>query len=247
METPKISIICTPDGKYKIYKEINRKKTTIQSDECIDYGQTLIQNYLELKGMIIRPLTIKDVKNLNADNKLRSQLCGENLEDMLSILIDDINYLKPKNCHNFVQDDDTIRLTYVLSHKNNKNNIVGLVSGIINYSDGSTPEILKNIDGVYVELGCSNQANKNHSAGTNYFIRAFVLLESFRYKSVRNLWGSASGEIGGDNKVLRNLHIKRKCAFYEDTKIYYCDPIEFLNEFFRRIYIKDLLLYTESF
>ena len=169
------------------------------------------------------------------------------MADMLGILLDNIDDSEScDNCSNLITTEG-MRLTFVLSPINNNKKIVGLLSAIINYSDRTTPNILKGIDALYVELGCSSDQFKDHSTGTNYFIRAFVLLEAFRYKSVRNLWGSASGEIGGDNKALQDIHIKRKCVFFEETKIYYCDPIEFLNEFFRRLHDNSLLLYSKSF
>jgi hypothetical protein len=185
---------------------------------------------------------------------MASDLCGENMEDQLLNVLDDIDEYSNGDYSSYTYINQH-RLTYILVNIKAPNTILGIVSAVINYDD---PTLAVNIsefyntqlkykNTLYIEIGCSQQGSLSKFAvGTNYFIRVYILLQAFKYKPIRLLWGSASGSSRGESKKLRDEHVRRKCEFVDGTNFYFCDPIEFLNLFFERLHHKDLLKYTEK-
>jgi hypothetical protein len=260
MQSPKknITINCKKNGVFVIYEEITGKNKITSIDNCVNYGISLIQTYLSEWNLRIRPIDKEDIKKIIKSDKLRENLCGDSMEDMLLNAIDDIQddleNEDTKGTFDFYELNEIIRLTYVLSPIKN-NTILGIVSAVIDYRDNALnitmgefyeSKIKKN-NTLYIEIGCSSQKHQEFTTGTNYFIRALILLKAFEIKNIRLIWGSASGNIRGEHSKLKEEHIKRKCKFINDTNYYYCDPIEFLNNFFDRIHKKDLLKYTKKY
>lgn len=260
MQSPKknVSINCKKNGVFVIYEETSGKNKIITINNCVNNGIQIIQNYLSEWNLQIRPISKEDIKKIIKSDKLRENLCGESMEDMLLNAIDDIQddlqNKDTKGTFDFYELNKIIRLTYVLSPVG-KNEILGIVSAVIDYRDNALnitmgefyESVIKKNSTLYVEIGCSSQKQQEFTTGTNYFIRAFILLKAFEVKDIRVLWGQSSGLSRGEGSKLREEHIKRKCQFVEDTNYYYCDPIEFLNNFFDRIHRKNLLSYTKKY
>ena len=74
--------------------------------------------------------------------------------------------------------------------------------------------------------------NKNYYIMTSNIDRYFA----------RAGFGQVSGEVKGSMERLFNLHKQRSCVKYDE--FYICDVFTFLNEFFRRLNINELLRYT---
>lgn len=222
----------------RISSEGKHNKSTIKN--CVNYGINLIQNKLKASNLRIRPLLKKDLKSYD---KYSSNLCGD-MENMLELILGDLEDVKDKNNVYDITYDEGRRLTYVVVSLDDDNIILSIVSAIINYKDKSLKQtnpkfVDEHLEGdtVYIELGCSYQGNskndkgkslKEIAIGTNYFLRVYILLRCFEDMNIRKLWG----QVSGDKAKLESLHIKRKCYIYEDTDKYYCDPIDFINNFF---------------
>jgi hypothetical protein len=248
MENPHKSIVhidCNiiNNGKYAKFSvsrnsPTSSKKTTIKN--CVHYGINLIQDKLKLSGLRIRPLVKKDLKSYD---KYSHDLCGD-MENMLELILGDLEDEEDKTSIHDISFDGGRRLTYVVVSLDDDNTILSIVSAIINYKDKSLRQTsLKFVEDhledntVYIELGCSYQGKskdskekslKEMATGTNYFLRAYILLRCFEDMNIRKIWGQQSGDV----KFLTALNTKRKCHIYEGTDKYYCDPIEFLNSFF---------------
>ena len=201
------NIKCNSNGVFTV--KVSKKGTFVNSkiESCVNRGSQIIQEYLSGWNLYIRPINKQDVKKLSNSETLRENLCGEDMADQLGNVIDEIiEYIEDDEAegdYSNYEINNQVRLTYVLSPINNDKIIIGIVSAVINYNDPSL-EInigefydlnLKNKNSLYIEIGCSNQKKdlKQFATGTNYFIRAFILLKAFELKDVRLLWGSASG------------------------------------------------------
>jgi hypothetical protein len=154
----------------------------------------------------------------------------------------------------YTQKEST-RITYVLCHNTKKHIILGFVSSIINYKEESFEENhvlsgfyqqIQHMDTIFTDLGCSSQKYKKLVTGTNYFIRAYILLISLEHRPVSILWEQSSGSVNGDRDKLFKLNKTRGCQRYNNSDYYTCDVFTFLNEFFRRMNEKDLLKYTQK-
>lgn len=252
-----MNIKCTKNGNLVVYEtNDDNKQSPVKIDDCVNIGIDTIQLYLAKWKLKIMPLTILHCKKLNKSEDLRVELCGDDMEisllQVVSEIVDEFEDGNIKNPSNF-DIDGGVRLTYVLTN-NTGTVILGIISAIINYdlkfvqhtiSTFYNDKIAKG-ENLYIEIGCSSSIPKYKDcvSGTNYFIRAFVLLKAFSLKKVRTLWGQASGSVRGKQSQLRDLHIRRGCKFVGDSDFYECDSIEFLNIFFSRIGDGSLLKYA---
>ena len=249
-----MNISCTSSDQF-IINQNNYQYIT--DNECINRGKYLIENYLSDWNLSIRPLNFEDVNNLYDNNDLLDDICGLTMADNLGFVIDEIKEEADEN-PSLYNSEEGLRITYILCPLNDQNEILGIVSAVINYRDPSLElssfgnfysQVIENINSIYVEIGCSNQnpQYKQYVTGTNYFIRVYILLIAFEIINIELLWGSASGETSESKQQLHQLHIKRSCTFVEGTDIYHCDPITFINTFFERLYNRDLLKYTNRY
>lgn len=252
-----MNIKCTKSGNLVVYEtNKNNKQSPVKISECVNIGIDTIQSYLKKWKLKIVPLTASYCKKLIKNDELRINLCGDHMEENLLSVVDEINDGiddgSIKDPSNF-EVDNNIRLTYILTNSQGTL-ILGIISSIINYDAESVKFTAKTFydtkiakgKHVYIEIGCSTQIPqyKNCVAGTNYFIRAFILLKAFELKKIRMLWGQASGTVRGEQAKLRDLHKKRGCKFIEGTDFYECNSIEFLNIFFERIGDESLLKFA---
>lgn len=221
---------------------------------CVAYGINLIESYLSAWNIRIRSIEKSDIKKLR---KLAGDLCGDDMEDqLLSVLSDIKEYGSINSSFSSYTYNNQHRLTYILTSTTVSSTILGIVSAVVDYDDPTLAiniaefyhSKLKAKDTLYIEIGCSNQSKEasKFAIGTNYFIRAYILLKAFEFKPIRLLWGSASGASQGQHNKLKDEHLRRQCQFVDDTNFYYCDPIAFLNLFFERLHHKDLLKHTEK-
>jgi hypothetical protein len=104
--------------------------------------------------------------------------------------------------------------------------------------------VLKQQETIYIDLGCSSKKYKPMATGSNYLIREYILLVVLQHAPINTLWGQASGEASGSLEGLWNMHNKRDCHRYNKSDFYVCGVVAFLNEFFRRLDINDLMRYT---
>jgi hypothetical protein len=246
MEEPHKSTVhidCNVNGKFSVSRISTggkHSKSTIKN--CVNYGINLIQNKLKASNLRIRPLVKKDLKSYR---KYSSDLCSD-MENMLELILGDLEDAEDMNNIHDVVYDEGRRLTYVMVSLDDDNTILSIVSAIVNYKDETlkhtNPKFVEEhlhsgVDTVYIELGCSYQGDslntkgkslKTIAIGTNYFLRAYILLRCFEDMNIRKLWGQQSGNV----KYLTELNTKRKCHIYENSDKYYCDPIEYINEFF---------------
>ncbi len=249
-----MSIRCqvTESKQLRFYVNKKNKNYPISRDKCIKIGEKKIQDYLGNRGLKIRPLRYSDIKNLE-DYDEAENLCGD-MDIMIFSILGEIEDENPQDPSQYKPKDGLVRLTYVIVPRDKPKHILGLLSAIINYRDEylskNIPEFYKEllkVNTVYVELGCSYQKPplNRRVTGTNYFLRSFIILEALKLASVRILWSVATGTVRGKKEELRKLEAKRMCKFYGKTKYSFCDIVEFLNKFFKRVREKNLLRYTK--
>jgi hypothetical protein len=245
-----MNIRCTKNNTFVIYEKDNNKYKPIKINECVERGTNLIQSYLKEWNLVIRPIDRKDCENITKHEEILDDLCGEAMSDSLGSVIEDMNDIKDPS---FFELDNMLRLTYVICPTNKKRLLLGIISAVINYRDTSLKftikplyKEIKKYNTLYIEIMCNyqNKQYKECTVGTNYFLNAYVILHAFKVKEIRKIWASASGS----SKIgeLKDVHIKRGCSFIEDSKYYYCDPINFLNIFFERIEKKTLLTFAKK-
>lgn len=252
-----MTFTCTINDKaiLKFYMAHKESNIILSTSRCLKFGKKKIDHYLNKFNLIIRPFKRDDLSFLESYDEWEN-LCGD-MSIVIPIILSDMKDVikKDKNVDlsNFTHNNNT-RLTYVLCHKLNEH-IMGFVSAIINYDDDAFKHMAHPLHGVYknfikqdtlyVELGCSSQKYNSIVTGTNYFIRAYILLVSLENRPVNILWGQVSGSVDGDRDKLFKLHVTRGCSRYKKTDYYMCDVLTFLSEFFRRLDSNDLLKYTK--
>lgn len=246
---------CNIDKKKHLQFYMTHENSNIElsKSRCLSYGKKKIKHYLNKIHLFIRPLSTNDITYLSNPD-IQKQLCEGDMDiNITSILSDIEEYNNNQNVSEFTQNDGSIRITYVLCHRSKPSIILGLVSAVVNYKDKNLEQTieglykqLKQMNTLYIELGCSSSKYKKFVSGTNYFIRAYILLVALENMPVTTLWGQVSGTVRGSKDELFKLHKKRSCLQYQKSDFYICDVFTFLNEFFRRLNTDDLLLYTKT-
>jgi hypothetical protein len=224
--------------------------------ECIKFGKSQIVEALALKNLGIRKITHDDII-LMRTLEFSEALCGEMFSNLFPALSDIEDYRDPAKT---VADSGT-RYTWVLVSGDEPDVPVGFLSAILNWNTNSYTNYdngfeaqyisLRRTNSLYVELGCSSPAKKHRSGGTNYFLRAWVILTAMQDAPVTTVWGQVSGEATGgkrgemssseSQKSLFSQHQARRCWKAVDSQNYVCNSVDFLNEFFRRLNLGELL------
>ena len=245
---------CTINDKahLKFYLVHEDSKILLSKSRCLAYGKKKIDMHLNKFNLLIRPINRDDVKYLRSP-KRQENLCGDMDLNIPPILGDMEDYTG--NDVSFMEEENSVRITFVLCHKSNPRVVLGFISAIVNYKEKSFrsdehPIVglykrLEQMDTLFIDLGCSSEKYNEIVTGTNYFIRAYVLLVALENKPINVVWGQNSGSSQGTNAKLWRLHQNRGCIRYRDTNMYTCDTFTFLNNFFRRMDANDLLRYTK--
>ena len=230
-------------------------KLNLNKSRCLKYGINKITEYLNKFDLFIRPFYNSDLKYLSNNSKIQDGLCGD--MDIMPILNEMNDYLQKAttgiNLSDYKLDNGGVRITYVLCHTSKPKVILGFLSSVLNYNEPSFREghsidglykKLEQMDTLYIELGCSSIKYSQIVTGTNYFVRAYILLVTLKNTNIKILWGQVSGDVRGSRDKLFDLHKQRSCLRYDKSDFYTCDVFTFLNEFFRRLNTNELLRYT---
>ena len=205
------------NGKINFYQETTGKGMMISKKLCVHIMKEKIKKYVKSKGCYIKFLNNSELKIINKPSVL-NKVCEQN-DNIASILSGDIDDIL----------DEKIPNRFIVGLFNKQDDSLLSISSIYKKYEESPP--IKG--GMYFSASCSAKQDPKIIKASNYFIRAFSILELLENNKFDIIWGI----MGGDVEVLKAYHERVGCSSIPNPKsdvtlIYKCEIVNFLNKFF---------------